>query len=137
MTFFLKSWTGYGLVATALSVGAVVAFPGLAGEAGLSVALVAVLLVAAADAVEAALLERARDRAGDAFLRAWGFATAVKALVLGGAVLVVFGARPAAGDGFVRALIAAFLVFSHAGIVRLARASGRAPRPRAPAPLAG
>jgi hypothetical protein len=128
VTRFLKSWAGYGVASTALTLLFVALAPNLAGAAGFAGASAAIAVAALSDALEAAFLHRAVGRGSDAFLRAWGFGLAVKTALMGGAVVFVSASHVVDPQGFIQTLIAAFLVFTHAGIVRLARASNRMPR---------
>jgi hypothetical protein len=137
VTTFLRSWAGYGAASTALTLLVVVLFPGISGAAGLSGVVSAAAVTALADALESALLSRAFGRDSDVFMRAWGAGLVVKTSLLGGAALFVVATRIVEPTGFVQTLIAAFLVFTHVGIVRLARASNATPRRAPSAPLAG
>ena len=115
-------------VAAALALTLLVAFPRVAGDAGAPAALLGVTVAAVSDVATFAILSRAVRADARGFARLWGLSVFLKASLLGMAIATVAASRVLPVDGFVRTLIAAFVVFSHHEIVWFARAQRAAER---------
>jgi hypothetical protein len=124
---YLAGWT---VVCALLLCALTAVFPAVAGEAGPAAAVAGVLVVAVTDLAVFGLVLRALAADARGFPKLWGLSVALKIFVFGSAIALVAGGRWFPVDGFIRVLIASFVVFVHHEILQLMLAA-RSPVRRA------
>ena len=119
MRLYARYLAGWAVVGTLLLFALLAVLPGIAGEAGPAAAIAGVILVGATDLVVFGLVVRALAADASSFPKLWGLSVLVKVTVFGAAIALVAGSRWCPLDGFVRVMIASFVVFAHHEIFQL------------------
>ena len=130
MRLYGRYLAGWAVVGAVLLFALTVVLPGVAGEAGMPAAVAGVLVVGLTDLAVFGLILRALAADAQGFPKLWGLSVALKIFVFGSAIALVSGARWFPVDGFIRVLIASFVVFVHHEILQLMLAA-RSPVRRA------
>ncbi len=116
---YARYLAGWAIVAALLAYVLTSVFPGVAGESGTAAALAGIAVCAVTDLVVFALVLRALEAPQDRFAKLWGLSLFLKVAIIGGAIGTVAVAGWFPVEGFVRVLIASFVVFAHHEILWL------------------